>query len=346
MPLGRKSLRRLQIALETTSGTPVAATTRLRVKDAVLKDQREVEEILEQIGILGDGADRTAIPKLIGMLDIPAQPMSFEQWQYFMAMSMGGPTTGAADGAGSGRIYTTTIPTTTAPSIGGSPNLRSYTFEGGDDSEVERMEYGVCIKWEISGQASETLKFSSTIMGRQVQRLAGGFAAATIPTIEDILVSKGILALDAIGGTYGATPISNQILGIKITGDIKLIPKFTMDGQLYYTFPVYTNHIITGEVTFEHDVAAQGNTGAKADWRAQTPKLLQVNFSGNALTSAGTTYSVKKLIFNLPIKWKQIGGLEDKEGNDIVKAQFRSRYNTTAGNAGSIICVHEVSPLP
>jgi hypothetical protein len=318
----------------------VAATTRLRVKDAVLKDQREVEEILEQIGILGDGADRTAIIKLLGMLDVPSQPISFEQFQYFMAMSLGGPTTGTNDGAGSGRIYTTTIPTTTAPT------LQPYTFEGGDDSEVEQMEYVVCLKWELSGMAGETLKLSASLMGRQVQRLAGGFAAATIPIIEDILVGRGRLYLDAIGGAYGTTPIANQILGIKITGDIKIIPKFTMDGNLYYSFPMYVNHVITGEVTFEHDVAAQGNTGAKADWRAQTARLLQVNFQGNNLASAGTTYSAKRLILNLPIKWKTVGPLEDKEGNDIVKAQFRSRYNTTAGNAGTIICVHEVSPLP
>lgn len=340
MALGRKSLRRLQAGRELTPGTAVNASTRWRFKDAVLKDSREVEEILEQIGILGDGADRTAIVKLMGMLDIPSQPISFEQFQYLMAMSLGGPTTGVADGAGSGRIYTTPIPTTTAPT------LQPYTLEGGDDSEVERMEYAVCVKWELSGMAAETLKLSASIMGRQVQRFAAGFTSVSIPAVEDILVSKGVLALDAIGGTYGATPITNQILGIKVTGDIKIIPKFTMDGQLYYSFPMYVNHVITGEVTFEHDTAVQGNTGAKADWRAQTPRLMQINISGNTLASAGTTYTTKKLIINLPVKWKQVGGLEDKEGNDIVKAQFRSRYNVTAGNAGSVICVNELASLP
>ena len=43
--------------------------------------------------------------------------------------------TGTADGAGTGKIYTYTFPTTAKKVI------KTYTIEGGDDQEAERMEY-------------------------------------------------------------------------------------------------------------------------------------------------------------------------------------------------------------
>jgi hypothetical protein len=346
MAPGRKSLRRVQLGLENPAGTAVSATTRLRIKDAVLKDQREVEEILEEVGILGGGADRTAVPKLFGAMDVPAQPMSFEQIQYFIAMSFGGPVTGSSDGVGSGKIYTTNIPTTAAPAVGVG-GIRPYTVQGGDDFEVERMPYTVCNKFGLAGMGWETLKFNAGLFGRYVERLGGGFSAATVPDpIEDILVSKGRMYLDDVSGAYGTTQVALSILGIDTQFSIKLIPKPTLDGNLYFSYVIYTDHEIKGTVTFEHDTAADGSTGAKADWREQTPKLLRLDFAGNALATAGTTYSTKHLIIDLPVKWETVSELKDKEGNDIVTAEFRSRYNQTITNSGKIIVVTELASLP
>ena len=335
---GVKSLRRVQFGKETTAGTAVAATTRWR-GPGVLKDLREIEEFEDQFGILGD-TDRSAVVAYGGQIDLAATPLTFEQFPYILAMAFGGPTSGSADGAGSDKIYTTTVPTISLPT------LQTYTVEGGDNNEVERLEYAFCTKFSIVGAPKKAVTMSASLMGRQVARFGSAFSTTTVPTIEEALFQKSKIYLDAIGDTAGTTQVANACLGYKIDVSIPTVAKYTADGQLYFSLAQYTEQSISGEITFEHDTTADGNTGAKLDFRNQTPKLLQVKIEGSSVTSAGTTYSKKSVLITLPIKWKAAGGLEDMNKNDIVTMQFRSRYSATAATAGSFVVVNELSSLP
>lgn len=336
---GIKRLRRIQFGKETTAGTAVAATTRWR-GGGVLKDLREVEEHEEDVGMLG-GTDRTDIVAYKGGIDLAAVPLTFEQFPYILAMAFGGPTTGAADGSGTDKIYSTSVPTTSLPT------LQTYTVEGGDNYEQEVLDYAYCTKFSIVGAPGKVNTISASLMGRQVQRLSGGFAAAALPSVENALFQKSKVYLDAIGGAYGTTQVANAILGYKVDVEIPTVMKFTADGGLTFSFAQFVDYTIKGELTFEHDSAVSGNTGgAKLDWRNQTPRLLQIKMEGSAPTSVGTTYSKKTILINLPIKFKVADPLADQSKNDTVKMQFRSRYNATAGNAGSFVVVNELTTLP
>lgn len=340
MATGIKRLQRIQLGKESVAGTAVAATTRWRGMGNMLDDQRKIEEIEEMIGII-DGADRDAVVQLLGMIQLAEIAMTPEQFQYLLVMGIGGSTTGSADGGGTDKVYTTNLPTTAVPTA------VPYSIEAGDNFEVEGLEYCVCTKVGISFAMGQTARMSGTLMGRQVQRLSGGFAGgATIPAVSELVTQKGKVYLDAIGGSYGATQVSSVIIGGKIDYEFMWQPTFTMDGNLYYAYPSYVGHKVTGELTFLHDTAGAGNTGAKADFRARTPKLLRVDLIGDAAQTPGTTYSTKKVIIDLPIKYLNPGPLADNNGNDIVVMKFHSRYNTTAGNQGKFIVVNELSSLP
>lgn len=336
---GRKKLRRVQFGREVTPGTAVAATAIWR-GTGLLEDAREVEEVEEEVGILG-GTDRTNIPMLLGKLKLDPIAATFEQLQYLYALGLGGPTTGSADGVGSNRIYTTPVPTTSAPAC------VPYTFQGGDDFEVEQLEYAHATKIELSGTTGKAVMMSAELQGRQVQRLNTGFTGGVaLPAIDDILTSLGKVFLDPISGAYGATQVSAAILGFKLTIECKWVPKWFVDGQLTFTLPVLTDVIINGDLTFEHDPAVSGSNGEKANWRNQVPRLLQLRFEGKNVTTPGTTYSKKTAIVNLPIKWKKFAPLTDKDGNDTCVGSFVSKYNATAANRGQFIVVNELAALP
>ena len=336
---GVKTLRRIQFGKETTAGTLVAATTRWR-GTGLLKDIHEVEETNEEIGIIG-GADRTDIVKVGGSVELASSPLTFEQLPYILAMAFGGPVTGTADGVGTDKIYTTTIPTTS------QPTLVTYSIEGGDNFEVETLNYAHCTKFSITGAPGKPVMLSASLQGQQVARKSGGFTgAATVPAVTQALFQKSKVYLDAIGGSAGTTQVANAVLGYKIDVSINTVWKYTADGNLYPSFPVYTDHEIKGEITFEHDTAVDGSTGAKVDWRAQTPKMLQIKIEGDTVATGGTTYQKKTILINLPIKWKVADPLGDMNKNDTIKMQFRSRYNATAATAGSIVVVNELTALP
>lgn len=338
MAPGRKRLRKLQFGLETTSGTATTATTIWRGMGDMLEDQQVVEEVEEMVGQL-DGYDRTNVVKLLGGLNLAETPLCFEQVQYLFAMGEGGPTTGSADGSGSDKIYQTNISTNAAPTI------KTYTIQGGDDFEAERMAYAFATKVNIKGVHGSTAKMSATLLGRSVTTNAFT-AALSVPTIEDAITSKGKVYLDATSGSYGGTQVANQILAFELNYEFLWVPKWTMDGNLFFTLPVYAGHKITGKITFEHDTAVSGASGAKLDFRNQTARLLRIDLIGSAVTTAGTTYSTRHAIFDLPIKYTKAPVISDLNGNDIVVMEFRSRANTaTTAGGGKIVVVNENSAL-
>lgn len=341
MALGVKRLQRIQWGKETTPGTAVTETTRWRGMGAMLDDQRKVEEIEELMGIV-EGADRTAIVQLLGMLQLSETPATAEQMQFLLAMAFGGPTTGSADGVGTDKIYTTNIPTTALPTG------VFYTIVGGDNFETERMEYCCCTKISLKGALGQTARVSGALMGRQVQYYATGFAAgATIPAVSELPMQQGKVYLDAIGGAYGTTQISDLLIGFQVDVEVKWVPVFTMTGNLYYSYPSYAGHKITGQLTFLHNTGAGGAASAqKALFRSQTPQLLRLDLIGQAVATGGTTYQTNHIIVDLPIKYQNPGPLADDNGNDIINLKFRSRYNSTAGNAGKFVVVNELTSLP
>lgn len=337
MAAGIEQLRKIQLGLEVTPGTGVAATVIWRGESDGVELTDTVKRIPEHIGIL-NGADRDVITRYESMLQLKETPATFEQLGLLVAASFGGPTTGSADGAGSDYIYTTNIPYSSLPTI------KTFTVEGGDNKEENEFEYGHCTEWKLTGAMDETVNMSGTLRGQRAAQSSYTGALSPI-AVNEMLTGKGKVYLDAIGGSYGGTQVTNQILAFELNFKPTLPFKQTMDGSLDPGRLEYTGHEITGRLTFEHDTAVLLNAGAKADFQARTPRKLRIKIEGAAFTSAGTTYSVYTAIFDLPIKYTKVSPFGSVEGNTTVDMEFESRANTTAGDSGKIILVNQIATL-
>jgi hypothetical protein len=185
---------------------------------------------------------------------------------------------------------------------------------------------------------------AADLLGAQCARVASFTADIALPAVETLQSNKTAFYLDAANGTYGATQVTNTVIGCKITIEPDWQP-LAVGGQLYPTLFNFTGVTITGEITFLHDTPISGNAGEKAKWRAETARLLQIKTTGSAVATAGTAYTYKTAIVNLPIKWTKFPPLNDENKNSVITATFESKYNTTAANRGSIIVVNEVTAL-
>lgn len=330
---GIKALRKIQLGRESTAGTAVAASTIWRGMGTI-EDQRETVFPEEDIGILG-GVDRTYVPKLLAAISMGSIPATFEQLPHILEAGVRTDAP-AQDGAGTDYIYEYIFPTTAANTI------KTYTIEGGDNQAVEEMEYGFVTGFTLEGSAGEALMMSAEWQGRQVATSAFT-GALTLPTVEEILVSKGKLYIDDDDGTIGTTQKTSTLLSLTLNVNTGLTAVFTADGSLYFTFVKGVAPEITLDVTFEHDGTA---TAEKANWRAQTARQIRLIFEGSTVGTPGTTYSKKTLIIDLAGKWESFSALEDQDGNDIVTGTFRARYNATAALFAAITVVNELSALP
>lgn len=330
---GIKLLRKLQLGRETTAGTAVAATTIWRGM-GTLEDQREMVFVEEDIGYLS-GVDRSYQPKLQAALSMPSVPATFEQLPHILDAAIG-VATPAPDSTGSGDVYSYAFPTTAAPT------LKTYTIEGGDNEAVEEMEYAFVQSFTLEGSAGEALMVSAEWLGRQVAPSAFT-TTATLPDVEEILFSKGKLYIDAADGTIGTTQKSSTLLSATLNANTGNVPVFTADGELFFTFVKTVGSEITLDITFEHDGTA---TAEKAAWRAQTPRLIRLQFEGSTLTTAGD-YTKKTLTIDLAGRWESFAALEDQDGNDVVTGTFRARYNATAAlYAEMVVVADDMAALP
>ncbi len=334
MMAGVKALRKIQLGRETTAGTATTASTMWRGLGS-MEDTREVKFPEEDIGYLS-GVDRTYVPKLEAKMELESVPATFEQLPYLLEMGVKAVGTGAADGSGSGKIYAYPLSTNAANT------LAPYTVEAGDNQEAERAEYCFAQELKLSGKSKEALMMSATVIGRQVAPNTYS-VGATLPSVEEILFNTGKLYIDAANGTAGSTLISNSFLGMEMSLKTGASPVYTADGNLYFTFVKLVQAEWSFDITFEHDAAGSAR---KVDWRAQTPRLIRVEFQGSSLTTAGTTYSKKTLQINFASKISKVAKLAEIDGNDVLKVTFKPRYNTTAAVFGSFIVVNQLATLP
>lgn len=330
---GIKALRKIQLGREITPGTAVAATTLFRGMGS-MADDREATFVEEQVGMLVR-PHRSHISKFLGAISFESTPATFQQFQHFCEAGIAS-VAPANDGVGSGKIYTYPFPTTSLPT------LKTYTIEAGNNQQAEEMEYSYCKAFALEGSGGEALMMSGDWEGRQVTNAAFTGAIA-VPTVEDILFSKGKVYINNVSSAFGTTLVSNSILSMAFNYASGIIPKFTADGQLYFSFAQMTQPEITLDITFEHDANA---VAEKTAWRAQTPRAIQLKFEGSGLTTPGTTYSLYTLILNLAGKWETFEPISDTDGNDTVTGKFRVGYDSTLATAGNIIVVNELASVP
>ena len=331
---GIKALRRLQLGVEAVSGTAVAATALWRGL-GTMEDTREVVFVEEDVGFLS-GLDRTYTPRLGAALTMDDTEATYEQLPYVLAAGVENVITGGADGAGSGKIYLYSFPTT-APKT-----TRTYTIEGGDNHQAYRMEYGFVRSFSLAGVAGEAWKISVDWLGRQMAKNAFTAAPAT-PVVEEALFSRTKLYIDAVGGTIGTTLKSNTLLGATLNVDTGLREVETADGNIFFAFTKQVGPEITLDITLEHDASAITEYDA---WVAETPRQIRLLTDGTLLTTAGTNYSRKTLKIDLAGKWEKFEKLGERDGNDILAGTFRARFNATAALYANIVVVNQLASLP
>jgi len=319
---------------EATAGTAVAATTIWRGMGTI-EDKRVVVQPDEDVGLVVE-TDRAYTSKLLGELKMIPVEATFEQINHILEGGIKSIGTGVADGVGSGKIYAYSWPESSVNTV------KNYTIEGGDNQEAEEMEYAFVFDFTISGVAGEAVMMEATWQGRQVS-LSTFTAALTIPTVEEILTSKGELYIDLVSAVYGTTLKSNTLLAFKLKVKTGWVAKWGLDGALYFSFARQTKPKIELELTFEHDATSAAE---KVNWRALTSRKIQLKFKGSALATPGTAYTYKTLIINLAGKWSKVSKLEEEDGNDIVTGTFRAGYNATAADIGEIIVVSELAAVP
>ena len=94
---------------------------------------------------------------------------------------------------------------------------------------------------------------------------------------------------------------------------------------------------------YEHNATA---VAEKAFYRSQTTRQFRLKFEGSDWTTDGTTYEKETLIIDLAGVYEDWSVLQDQDGNDVVTATIRARYNGTAALKAEIVIANLLATLP
>lgn len=335
MAIGVKRLRQFQLGAEATVGAGATPTVVWRGL-GTMEDTQTVAEVQEDIGIIG-GVDNVYIPDVHATATMESVEATFEQLPYILEAGVKKVGTGAADGAGTDKIYAYPLSTTA------QNTLQSYEIRAGDNNAVERMAYCLVSDFSIEGKIRDAIKMSGNWFGQQA--LPGSsFAAISVPATEVILMQKGVLYIDNVASGFGTTAITNTLVDFKLSVNTGATPVFTGDNNvLYYKTHKITDYEVMLDITFEHDANV---TAEKVNWRAGTTRAVQLVFEGSAVGTGGTLYQNKTLVLNIPGPWMSFSAMTDNEGNNVVKATLKGKYNATLAQGPEIIVVNELVSLP
>jgi len=323
---GIRALRKIQLGKETTAGTKVNADIIWRGTGSI-HDNMDLVFPTEDIGMLVP-VGRSYISRYEAGLTLDATEATFEQLPHLFEMGIESVTPAGTTSF----TYTYVMPFASTDLVA-STDLATYTVEGGDNVAEEEFGFGFVRSMSLTGSAGQALMMSAEVVGRQVE--AGTFTAGVaIANVEEILFSKGKLYIDNVGAFPATTPISNQLLGMSLSINTGWLPVYTADGNLYFSFIKQTTPEVTLQITFEHDTTA---VAEKAAWRAQTPRIIRLLFTGT---------DGKSLAIDIAGKWASFDVLGEQDGNDIVSGTFVGYYNSTVGGMFQVAIANLLNALP
>lgn len=343
--MGIKALTRIEIGKETTAGTAVAADVLLQA-EGMMKDAQDRAFPVEGSEFVFPTA-QSYLRKEGVTITIDDSPASSELLPHLLGMSIGGVTAAVADGSAYAYIYP--FPINAAPT---TPD--TYTIEGGDEAESGEAAYCFATHVGLKWAAGEELMMNADVVGRQWTDCA---FTGTNPSVALHMLPKAKLYVDASGATGFNTQKTLTFMGFELDFPTGWKPVHSGDGELFYAFPKYVgnkdDNAITGILTLEHNATGEAELNFA---RAGTVRLVKVVFEGDAVTTAGSTYSKHSVIFDAAIQYTDVPELSDEDGNNQVALPFRVIYSVadatavisgpSGTGAGGITVVNELSALP
>ncbi len=328
---GPFTMNKKALGRETVFGTGVAATTLWRGPFSMIEDASEVVTVDENVGLLVQ-AERTYFTKHMGRLAMPSTELTFEQVGHILEA---GVKTVSPTGT---NPYTRAYAYPTDNSV---PTPKSYTIETYNNlADVDALEMNGALVEEFTfeGNAREAWKMSSTWFGRRPVTTTPT-SLSTLVTVEEALIPKTLLYIDATGGTVGTTQKSGVFMGAQVRVKTGLIPLPVGDGNLYHSTYKWTKPEITFTITMEleKDGAASMVSTERTAFTNRTVRLFKLKCTGSGSKEFSVSFAGV---------YDSVGDYTNSDGNTTVQLSGHAVYSSADTLFWSTTVVNTIATLP
>jgi hypothetical protein len=331
MAYGTRSLRKVQISNpENTPGTAEAAT------EILYFENWDVHET--SVEFYMPMADRNSLFKNIEqpfavkyLAEMEGDGSLYDRLANFLfSASIRGNITPAAVGGLETLAYTWTYApggtTQNTPDI--ANGIDTFTIEDGDNLQGYEQEFCYVTELEISGAINEDVKFKVSMNGRQVTNTTVT-AALTDPAAKYFAVNQAKLFIDTSWAGLGGT----QKVGVLTAFNWKFVtgfsPRYTADGNLYYTALNEDAKEVELELTFWRDGAILPAELVK--FKAQTLEFIRIALFSQGEIDSGQA-NPAYIYLDGAYRISEWNALEDEDGSSTITLVYKSFKDPTSGS--------------
>lgn len=328
MAYGIRKLTELQFGRESVAaGTAATPDVVWRGPATMPEDQRTRVFVEEDVG-QRDPVGRYYDAAYMAQINMPSQPATFEQLVHVLEAGIDDET--PAQDASGGYMYAYTL-------NAAANDPMTYTFRGGDNTDVLEAEYCFVTQFVLSGRVDEAVMLeSATWQGRQVADAS--LETLTPASVEEILFNQGKLYIDASGGTVGTTEKAGALNGFRLTVTTGWRAVRAANGELYFYDIKNVGATAELELTLEHETTAAAE---RAAMRSGSVRLVRLQFDGSVIAD-GSEFAGKALRIDFEGRWlpESFRTLEDSDGDIIVTGTLRHQRDAGTDDLGVVITLN------
>jgi hypothetical protein len=324
---GLVALSKFQAGLESVRGTAVAATRIQPANSGFMNPVQNRNQVHEQRNTFVDIFRSFPVKQMVELRGMTVSPTYEDLPWYLQSMVKGGV---------SGVLSAVTAYTYTFAPTPGTDDLKTVTWEVGNDTQAWQCPFGVGerldLQFTAGAAATQTMDY---LAQRPVKQAFTGSLSDRVT--EDINGAQMKAYIDST--TIGSTAVTN-VLSAKFGLQNNWTQLWALDGNLYPRNAYRKVRSATLELTIQ-----MTNT-TEYDAYITTPVQRKIRLQVQGTNIAGSTGPVaKSMTIDFYTYW-DVSPISDQGGIYVLKLTGTSTYDATATNDFSITVVNALPSLP
>lgn len=319
----------VQIGVEATAGTAVAAARRLQtigITPSVNADIDVFRPMGQKYPALANLGREWVEADIEGRVD-------FNEIVYPLSSVLTAATVDTPDVAGAPTARRWSF----APASVGDDAPRTFTVEQGSSVRAHRFPYGIVQELGISG-SRESVELSGSMLGRRLEDGITLTAGPTTVPLQPVVPTQVDVFMDSTSGGIGVTKLGRLLSWDWNIGG-RYGPVWIVDSnQPGFVAHVETEPEVTLGLTHVADAQAMGLLTAV---RAGETRFLRLRAIG-PLIGGATAYS---FTIDMAGKISDIGDFSDEDGVYAIEWTFRAVHDSTWGKALTVEVINTLAAL-
>ncbi len=244
-----------------------------------------------------------------------------------------------AKGGVSGQVEDTAAYRYTFTPTVATDDLKTLTFEVGDDTDVFQMNYGIGTRMEITLSRNAPATMSMDFLGELAS--ATTFTSLSDRVTEDVNGALTTLYIDVDGGTIGSTAVTN-VLEVKIGLETMQTQFWALTGSVDPS-DAYRN--APRRMTVDAKLAFRTQTeydAYLANSTADNKRLVRCKTEGSTIPSSSTANLFQ---VDMYVSWTE-APFSEEEGLRIIQFSGETSYYAAASKDWDIQVVNALSSIP